>query len=439
MTGNIPIASVIIPTHNRKALLWQTLDALCTQTYPLESIEVLVVADGCSDGTVEMLRHYRAPFSLRIIEQTNQGPATARNYGAAGARGRLLIFLDDDIEAAPHLIEAHVRAHQHQPGLVVIGYLPPCLQTQTGFFRLVLWTWWEAMFDVMRQPGHRYTYSDVLGGNFSLEAELFGRIGGFNPAFWCHEDYELGVRLLQAGATFTFAADALGYHREASDIDRSLQRKYQEGRADVLMGRCHPELRPTLLMARLEAYSLLPSRILRTFAFKWPVVGDKLAARLRRTLDLLEQARLYHFWQRLLDGLLGYWYWRGVAVELGALRALADFLQENPVYSNEIGTEIVLDLCEGLEVAERRLDNERPLGACVCYGSQLVGYIRRQPGAERLRGIHLRPTLATRLAAPLLKAMALEGATDLPAGSDWLLAACDDVLKQGWRCEVDCA
>jgi glycosyltransferase involved in cell wall biosynthesis len=423
VNAEAPTISVIIPTHNRCASLRRTLDALCTQTYPPQLVHVLVAADGCVDGTVEMLRRYRAPFGMRIIEQQGQGPAAARNHGAAHATGRLLLFLDDDIQAVPSLIEAHVSAHQRGPGQVVIGYLPPVLASQAGFFRIQLRLWWEAMFDAMRQPGHRCSYRDLLSGNFSLAAELFARIGGFDPTLRCHEDYELGMRLIKAGASFTFAADALGYHYEMTDLDRSLRRKYQEGQADVLLGSRHPELRRMLPLARFRGPHSPLSRLLYALAFAWPGGGDLLAARLRRLLDPLERARLRSRWRRLLDDLLGYWYWRGVGVELGSRRALAGFIEGGQSPVDEGGDEIEIDLRQGLEAAERQLDEARPSGVHIRYGRQSVGRIPPQPGVEGLRGVHLRPVLATDLAMPLLKALALEGSTEAASAGGHVLVA----------------
>jgi glycosyltransferase involved in cell wall biosynthesis len=411
MTLGATTISVIIPTHNRKASLRRTLDALCTQTYSLQQVEVLIAADGCADGTVEMLRRYRAPFDMRVIEQQAQGPAAARNQGAAQATGRLLLFLDDDVQAAPSLLEAHVRAHQRGPGQVVIGYLPPVLANQTGFFRSQLWVWWEAMFETMRQPGRRCSYRDLLSGNFSLAAELFAHTGGFDPALRCHEDYELGVRLINANASFTFAADALGYHHDMTDLDRSLARKYQEGQADVLLGRRHPELRGRLPLARLRVRRTSLSRGLHILAFAWSGGGDRVAFRLRRSLDRLERAGRRGPWRRLLDNLLGYWYWRGVVVELGSRRALAEFIGGGLAAANAGGDELEIDLRKGLEEAEQQLDAARPSGVHIRYGRQSVGRIPSQSGFERLRGVHLRPILATDLAMPLLKALALESST----------------------------
>jgi hypothetical protein len=68
-----------------------------------------------------------------------------------------------------------------------------------------------------------------------------------------------------------------------------------------------------------------------------------------------------------------------------------------------------------LEAAERRLDQERPDGAQIRLGPRTVGRIPPQPGAERLRGVHLRHILATDLAWPLLVALAGNDILDEPS------------------------
>jgi GT2 family glycosyltransferase len=423
MTRDEPSISVIIPTHNRSASLRRALDALRVQTYPIQRVEVLVVADGCTDRTIETLQHYEAPFALHVIEQIGQGAATARNRGAAAARSPWLLFLDDDVEPTPSLIEAHVRAHQQQPGQVIIGPYPPVYEEPLDFYRLELRAWWNDLFLAMRQPGHRYTYRDLVSGNLSLEAELFARVGGFDPAFRScgGEDHEFGMRLIKANVPFGFAADALAYHHETSDLDRSFRRMRQEGYADVLIGRRHPELRPTLRLAYFEATGSRLSRILHILAFRWPTAGDALAARIRCALDLVERARMRGHWRRFCSQLRGYWYWRGVAEELGTRRTLANFLQSGPVRVDTGVHEIELDLRKGLEVAEQRLDEEQPAAVRIRWGQQPVGRVSPQPGAERLRGVHLRRILATELATPLLIGLAVEGAISSTTGAGQLL------------------
>ena len=108
MNKENPTVSIIIPSHNRSSSLRRALDALHSQTYPIDLMEVIVVADSCIDDTLAMLQDYKAPFKLHAIEVNCRSASIARNTGAASATGQLLLFLDDDIEAMPPLVESHI-------------------------------------------------------------------------------------------------------------------------------------------------------------------------------------------------------------------------------------------------------------------------------------------------------------------------------------------
>ena len=380
----------------------------------MKDFEVVVIADGCTDGTTKMLESYRTPFALRIGQQPGQGAAAARNHGAEIASGRLLIFLDDDVEPTPLLIDAHVQAHTAHPGHVVMGPYYPVLHSQGDFIHVAIRLWWHKKFETMQQPGHRYTYQDLLSGNLSMEAELFTRIGGFNPTIRSAggEDYELGVRLLKAGISLSLIPNALAYHHETMNLSRSFQRMRQEGRADVHIGRQHPELRPILGLAHFGEVHFLKSLIKHALAFNHPRIGDGLASLLFHALRLLERIRFRAAWHRFFGRLRQYWYLRGVAEEIGSRNALVKFLQEGPAHADQGGHEIEIDLSDGIEAAERRLDIERPACLRIRYRHYVVGRIPPQAGAEMLRGAHLRPFLArTDLAWRLLRAMIVDGAT----------------------------
>ena len=86
------------------------------------------------------------------------------------------------------------------------------MQGRRDFFGVTLRGWWDAMFERMREPGHRFSYKDLLSGNFSIRRSLFRQVGGFNERLPCHEDYELGFRLIRSGARLTFAEAAAGWH-----------------------------------------------------------------------------------------------------------------------------------------------------------------------------------------------------------------------------------
>src|ERR1051326_2899654 len=121
--GDQPMAmiSVIIPTYNRRELLARTLDALFRQNVEAHLYEIIVVVDGSTDGTSEMLKRLKPACGLAVIEQPNCGQASAMNAGARAAHGEILLFIDDDILCDPDLLQHHAAAHASGEGHVVFG------------------------------------------------------------------------------------------------------------------------------------------------------------------------------------------------------------------------------------------------------------------------------------------------------------------------------
>jgi glycosyltransferase involved in cell wall biosynthesis len=149
-----PRFSVVIPTHDRRDPLRRLLGALGRQDSVPGGFEVVVVADGCADGTVAALRDMNHGFPCAVLEQAASGPAAARNRGAAHATGDILLFLDDDVEPRPGVLRAHAEFHAEVADGIGIGYLEPAVSAD-GFFGVVLRGWWESMFEESRRPGHR--------------------------------------------------------------------------------------------------------------------------------------------------------------------------------------------------------------------------------------------------------------------------------------------
>lgn len=404
--------SVVVSTHDRRRSLERLLAGLAAQTWPRPRMEVVVVANGCRDDTAEFLRGYRAPFELQAVEQPDGGPAGGRNRGAKEAHGDLLVFLDDDVEPSPDLVRAHAEARA--PDTVVIGYLPPAYGRDRDLLRVGLRTWWERLFATLARPGHRFRYTDFVSGNFSIPATLFERVGGFTLGLRSRDDYELAARLLPLGTRFVFSRAALGRHHDATDLDALCRRKYWEGHADVAIGTRHPSLRATLELAGAAP----PTRLsVRRAA---PASGPPtIRARDRRLLALLGRLRLHEPFRRRAQAMFASAYWCGVGDALGGIERLPSYLRAGPSPAHD-ADEIEVDLREGLPAAERRLDDERPDGVRIRFGDTVVGRIPPEPGAERLRGLHLRAALAHELAPALASALMLErallpGAVPVPA------------------------
>ena len=414
MTAPIPEISIIIPSHNRRDLLGQVLDALAHQDAGTPPFEVIVVADGCRDGTVEMLRGASLPFPLCVCELPGVGPSVARNSGAQQALAPFLLFIDDDVIPTSAMVRAHVQAHEEDEERAVVGPYPPAPHVSRELFRLNARRWWHAHFDAQARPGHRFCHTDLLTGNLSMRRQTWDRVGGLDPQFArAREDLELGVRLLKEGVRIFRAEKAVGWHQEylTTSPDSALRRAKEEGRSDLLMALKHPEMRERLDVTRFfrSRRRTMRGKIAvyrRTGAFD-TVVTRRGPALLR----LLEKAGLMKLRRRVEHSLREYCYLRGgieaVGTQLAAIRRLPPITAPQP--------ELVIDLAQGFEQAEAQLTQTRPAVARIVMGPEEIGTLPWSPTSEPWHGRHLRPYLArhcSRQLAPSLAAARFGGPVD---------------------------
>ena len=108
-TGAFQAASVLIPAHNEADWLPACLDALCAADPVAGPVEVIVVANGCTDDTAELARKKAPAFeargwALRVLELAQGSKLGALNAGEAAARGAVLVYLDADVLVSPPLL-----------------------------------------------------------------------------------------------------------------------------------------------------------------------------------------------------------------------------------------------------------------------------------------------------------------------------------------------
>lgn len=406
--------SFIIPTHNRSASLKKMLEGLERQSYPLQNFEVIVVADGCKDDTAQMIKNLKTGFHLQLCELAGIGPGGARNTGAAAARGRLLIFVDDDMEVCDDFIEQHLSKHTNE-NCVVIGYCPLNLEPNATLYRRTMREWWEIKFNNIRKKGHRFNYEDLTSGNFSISSRVFKKSEGFNTIFPCRDDYELGYRLIESGAEFYFAPEAKSLHNDkVTDLRRSLSRKKAEARADLEFQKLHPEVRN--YSAHVYIYGSVPkSAFLR--AIQWmPSITDRLAYFGFSIMNLYEKLTLYRSWSRLSYLLHQYWYVRGLIETAGSVKKARQIISGKKILLNE-EQKLNINLQENLKEIEKQLDKVKPSELNVYFGKKFIGTIEHEPGFEPIKGIHLRQLLKEKLSDEIFSVINPDISSGKPASN----------------------
>ncbi len=313
----VSAVSVVVPTFNRRASLQRLLEGLAVQSYPVASFEVLVVDDGSTDGTHELLSDLALPYQLRIFHQEHQGPAAARNLGVAQAKCPIVVFLDDDVMPGRHLLAEHVATHATASDAVVIGPMSP---PESSWPRPA-WVRWEEnklqiQYRALVNGKYACTPRQFYTGNASLSRDRFLEAGGFDSSFRRAEDVELGYRLRDRGARFIFNPRADVTHYSWRSFDAWCATPYQYGRYDVAMhsaasgealeyasSEFHQRHVLTRMLARL-CVGRRPLVDLATVALKGVALGGgKLAARRAASAAL--------------SGLFNLLYWQGICDEIG--------------------------------------------------------------------------------------------------------------------------
>jgi glycosyltransferase involved in cell wall biosynthesis len=240
--------SVVIPTKDRAEALARTLDALAAQEVGDASLEVVVVDNGSSDGTLEQVRAREGGVGLpiRLLEQPARGPAAARNAGVAAASGEVLLFLGDDTEPENRgLLRAHLDLHGARP------------EPTYGVLGRITWTPRAPVTPFMRwleNGGPQFHYSELDPGpvdsasyfyssHASLKRSFFEQVGGFDVRFptAAVEDTELGVRLADGGLELDYHPELLVLHDHPTTPAQSLRRSIAVGRSAALYNRLRPD------------------------------------------------------------------------------------------------------------------------------------------------------------------------------------------------------
>jgi GT2 family glycosyltransferase len=249
-------ASIVIPTYNRKEALIETLRRIQYLECPRESWEAIVVDDGSNDGTEMAVQDWLAsmPLPIRYMKQINGGPAAARNWGAKEARGKVLIFIDNDIIVAPDFVRLHLAAHRENPGCWILGRITHPEQMRSTPFGRYRDSLWEEFHRA--RSGDESTETDGMSAaNLSLPRADFEKLGGFDSDFSIasSEDWELGFRARQSGIQVLYNPKISVIHNDwAVSLERFCERQRLYSKSDVLLCRKYGSKSPRAELVRVN-------------------------------------------------------------------------------------------------------------------------------------------------------------------------------------------
>ncbi|MDW3214145.1 MAG: glycosyltransferase family 2 protein [Ilumatobacteraceae bacterium] len=320
MSSIEPAISVVVPTFNRCERLHRVLTSLANQEVAAD-YEVIVVSDGSTDGTDEYLRSEQLPLPVVAVTQENQGPAATRNHGVQRARGRLILFLDDDVVADPGLLQAHLDAHaRFDGGVVVIGpMLDPPDHAMTS------WVVWEQrmlakQYQAMEKGKYAATARQFYTGNASLLRADFDAAGGFDSRFRRAEDVELAFRLDDNGLAFRYEPRAVGLHYAERSHEAWIDTARVYGHNDVVFAR---DLGHRFIYGVIrESYSAhhFTLRVLTQLALASGPIDCFVTRRLAALVEAYPEGRRRKIMGYVLSAQYCLEYHRGVTEELGSVR-----------------------------------------------------------------------------------------------------------------------
>ena len=205
-----PFISVIIPTYDRPAQLSKCLCAFVAQDYPGDRFEVIVVDDGSVAQVNDPIGSLRHQLDITLLKQPHSGPASARNYGAAHAKGTNLAFTDDDCIPAPDWLRKLSISFELFPESVLGGRTINQLvdnpySTASQLLMDYLYTRWN--------PSTKHA-TFFASNNLALPAKCFNAVGGFDCR-WnraAGEDRDFCDRLISHGYCLVYLPEALVHH-----------------------------------------------------------------------------------------------------------------------------------------------------------------------------------------------------------------------------------
>jgi GT2 family glycosyltransferase len=206
--------------------LFNCLQALRVLDYPRDRFEVIVVDDGGDTSLHPTVAPFRSELTMSLVEQSNAGPAAARNAGAERARGEFLAFTDDDCLPEPSWLKELAGALAAAPECMIGGATVNAVTGNLCSVASQLIT--EVVYRHYNADATRARF--LAANNLALAACRFREIGGFDPAFRTAEDRDLCDRWLHRGNRIIYLPRARVRHARVLSPRSFCRQHFEYGR-----------------------------------------------------------------------------------------------------------------------------------------------------------------------------------------------------------------
>lgn len=241
-----PLVTVLLATHNRCGTLLDCLAGFARQLVRPGTLEIVVVDDASSDATPLVLPHVHPTCGLvQLRQERGAGAAAARNRGLPHARGKYVLFVNDDTIPEPDLVASHLAALRDLgAGAMVLGSFQQPAEIRANALNRVLDTGTLVFGYADFTPGQELPGAHFYTCNATVELAAVRGVGGFDERYSrCGaEDTDLGLRLAAAGQRLFFRPECRAAHRHFLAFEDFQRRQRTYGAAHVTLYRDHPEL-----------------------------------------------------------------------------------------------------------------------------------------------------------------------------------------------------
>ena len=228
MLSDQPFFSIVIPSYARPDRLLSCLKAVERLDYPRDRFEVIVVDDGSPESLQHVVDGLRDLLTVHLVRQAHAGPATARNTGAAKARGEFVAFTDDDCAPAADWLRRLAGRFASSPHAMLGGRTINALPTQIcSSASQLLIDYLYACYNAEPDRARFFT-----SNNMAVPAEDFRRIGGFDVRFplAAAEDRDLCERWFREGRPMIYVPEARVHHAHALTLRGFWRQHWNYGR-----------------------------------------------------------------------------------------------------------------------------------------------------------------------------------------------------------------